>query len=70
VREAGDDRKQIELATSTAVGLCTVVDFERHRRVVSPGGRAAIQAALEPAAVIFLEENGEGLGVRLRKGSV
>jgi len=29
---------------------------------------AAIRAALESAGVIFVEENGEGPGVRLRKG--
>lgn len=28
---------------------------------------AALQAALEVAGVIFIDENGEGLGVRLRK---
>jgi transcriptional regulator with XRE-family HTH domain len=30
---------------------------------------AAIRAALESAGVIFVEENGEGPGVRLRKGA-
>ncbi|WP_370736394.1 hypothetical protein [Beijerinckia mobilis] len=29
---------------------------------------AAIRQALESAGVIFVEENGEGPGVRLRKG--
>jgi hypothetical protein len=29
--------------------------------------RGAIRAALESAGVIFVEENGEGPGVRLRK---
>jgi len=29
---------------------------------------AAVRAALEAAGVIFVEENGEGPGVRLRKG--
>jgi hypothetical protein len=40
---------------------------------VSPGhfhfSRPAIRAALESAGVIFVEENGEGPGVRLRKGA-
>jgi hypothetical protein len=31
------------------------------------GYGAALQAALEAAGVIFIEENGEGPGVRLRK---
>ncbi len=30
---------------------------------------AAIRAALEAAGVVFLEENGGGPGVRLRKGA-
>jgi hypothetical protein len=29
----------------------------------------AVRAALEAAGVIFVEENGEGPGVRLRKGA-
>ena len=45
-----------------------MVDFERDRRVVSSEAVAAIQRALESAGVIFVEENGEGPGVRLRKG--
>jgi hypothetical protein len=34
---------------------------------LSPGNLAAIRAALEAAGVIFIDENGEGPGVRLRK---
>jgi hypothetical protein len=34
------------------------------------GNLAAIRAALEAAGVIFIDENGEGPGVRLRKTNV
>ena len=34
------------------------------------GAAAAIRAALETAGVIFVEENGEGPGVRLRKAAL
>lgn len=35
---------------------------------ISDESIAAIRAALEAAGVIFVAENGEGPGVRLRKG--
>jgi hypothetical protein len=49
------------------VGLRTLVDFERGAR--SPHGTTleALQQALEAAGVIFIAENGEGPGVRLKK---
>jgi len=43
-----------------------VIDFERERRVVSETAASAMQAALESAGVIFVEENGDGPGVRLK----
>lgn len=58
---------QTELANAANLGQSTVIDFERERRVVSDSSIAAIRAALEGAGVIFLDENGEGPGVRLRK---
>ena len=45
----------------------TVVDFERSARLPHPNNLAAIRAALEAAGVQFIEENGGGAGVRLRK---
>jgi len=50
-----------------SLGLSTVVDFERQRRVVSAEAVAAIRAALESAGVEFIAENGGGPGVRLRR---
>ena len=35
---------------------------------VTDDARARLVAALESAGVIFIDENGEGPGVRLRKG--
>jgi hypothetical protein len=59
---------QPQLATAAGLGLSTVVDFERSRRAVSDEARGAIAVALQNAGVVFVPENGEGPGVRLRKG--
>lgn len=58
---------QNELAKSAGVGQSTVIDFERDRRKVADQSVAAIRSALEAAGVEFLDENGGGVGVRLRK---
>lgn len=63
------DLTQPKLASAASLGLSTVVDFERTRRTVSPDAIEAIRAALETAGVIFVEENGEGPGLRLRKSA-
>ena len=59
---------QKELARAAGVGESTVIDFERQRREVADRSVAAIRSALETAGVEFIEENGGGAGVRLRKG--
>lgn len=56
------------LAKAAGLGLSTIVDFERERRAVSVGAIEALTAALAAARVVFIEENGGGPGVRLRKG--
>jgi DNA-binding XRE family transcriptional regulator len=61
------DWTQTTLADAAGVGLSTVVDFEKERRAVSDTARDAIAAALIAAGVIFVEENGEGEGVRRKK---
>lgn len=58
---------QAALASASNVSRNTIVDFEKGRRVPTTNNLAAIRAALEGAGVIFVEENGEGPGVRLRK---
>jgi transcriptional regulator with XRE-family HTH domain len=62
------DMSQTDLAKRAMLGLSTVVDFEKSRRIVSDSAIEAIRTALESAGVIFVSENGEGPGVRLRKG--
>jgi transcriptional regulator with XRE-family HTH domain len=55
------------LASKAKMGLSTIVDFERSRRPVSSEAIRAIRAALESAGIEFIDENGGGPGVRLRK---
>ncbi len=62
------DFTQPELASKAKLGLSTIIDFERSRRPVSARAITAIRSALEAAGVIFVEGNGDGPGVRLRKG--
>lgn len=57
---------QPDLAKLAALGLSTVVDFEKSRRAVTAESTAAIRAALEAAGVEFIAENGGGAGVRMR----
>jgi transcriptional regulator with XRE-family HTH domain len=58
---------QPELARKAGLGLSTIVDFEKMRRHVSREAIKAIQAALSHAGIEFIEEDGGGPGVRLRK---
>ena len=61
------DMTQPKLASASGLGLSTVVDFEKSRRPVSKEAVQAIGKALKDAGVEFIEENGGGPGVRLRK---
>jgi predicted transcriptional regulator len=58
---------QPELAKRASLGLSTIVDFERARRRISDEAASTIKKALEKAGVVFIDENGGGAGVRLRK---
>ena len=58
---------QTQLAASAGLGLSTVVDFEKERRQVSPESVGSIRRALVSVGVEFIDENGGGPGVRLRK---
>jgi transcriptional regulator with XRE-family HTH domain len=62
--------KQTDLAEACGLSIVTVRRLESQDGEL--GGRAdtagKIVAALESAGVIFVDENGEGPGVRLRKG--
>jgi hypothetical protein len=59
---------QTQLAKAANLGLSTVVDFEKERRLVSQDAVDAIKATLEGTGISFLDENGGGVGVRFRKG--
>ena len=61
------DWSREQLAEASKVSLQTIVDFERGARQPRELTLAALRAALEVAGVIFVPENGEGAGVRLRK---
>jgi DNA-binding XRE family transcriptional regulator len=61
------DITQPELAKLAGLGLSTVVDFEKERRQVSVAAVESIQRALRQAGIEFIDENGGGLGVRLRR---
>ena len=58
---------QPELADFAKLGLSTVVDFEKERRQVSLLAIGAIRDALVKIGIEFIDENGGGPGVRLRK---
>jgi transcriptional regulator with XRE-family HTH domain len=55
-----------ELAKLSGVAQATVSRLERGEEL-KPSTVAGIRAALESAGVIFVDANGEGAGVRLRK---
>jgi transcriptional regulator with XRE-family HTH domain len=56
-----------DLANLAAVSPTTITRVERGETLF-PRTVAAIRAALEAAGVEFIDENGGGPGVRLRKG--
>lgn len=60
---------QDELAKAAHLGLSTIRDFERGRRVPGHNNLLGITHALETAGVHFIPENGGGAGVRLRDRS-
>jgi transcriptional regulator with XRE-family HTH domain len=56
------------LCNRTNVAPNTLSRFESENTIPIAATITVLQAALEAAGVIFVEENGEGLGVRLKKG--
>jgi hypothetical protein len=64
VRWSADD-----LARQSAVGVTTIrrAELTEHKTSMTMANDLAIRRALEDAGVEFIDENGGGPGVRLRK---
>ncbi|WP_319935983.1 helix-turn-helix transcriptional regulator [Lichenihabitans sp. Uapishka_5] len=63
------DWSQAQLADQSNLSESTIRNFEKGRAAPSVNNLAAVVRALEAAGCIFIAENGEGPGVRLRKVS-
>jgi transcriptional regulator with XRE-family HTH domain len=57
------------VAERARISKVTLSDFEKGKRSTHPRTVAAIRAALERAGVEFIEDNGVGAGVRLKRNS-
>lgn len=58
---------QADIAQSTGLSMPTIKRAESERDVpISENAMSAIRAVLEAAGALFIEENGGGIGVRLR----
>jgi DNA-binding XRE family transcriptional regulator len=58
---------QMKLGLEAGLAQTTIVSLERGKKRPSVLSVSMIKHALEAAGVIFVAENGEGLGVRLKK---
>ena len=58
---------QADLAARVKLSATAINNIERGSSDPRASNLAAIQRALEAAGVIFIAENGEGPGVRMRK---
>ncbi len=58
---------QDDLARASQVAKATIAAFELDQRQPYARTLAALREALEAAGVVFVPENGEGVGVRLKK---
>jgi transcriptional regulator with XRE-family HTH domain len=58
---------QSDLSRMSKTATKTVADFERGARAPYPRTLEDVRGALEKAGVQFIDENGGGPGVRLRK---
>ncbi|MFG1278242.1 helix-turn-helix transcriptional regulator [Xanthobacter autotrophicus] len=61
---------QADLAKAAGISATALNNIERGSADPKASTLLAIQKALEAAGVIFVAENGEGPGVRLRKGKL
>ena len=58
---------QPALASAAELGISTIVDFEESGQNVSVTARLNLWRTLEVGGIEFIDENGGGPGVRLRK---
>jgi DNA-binding XRE family transcriptional regulator len=61
--------KQAELAAKAGISKTGLINIENGTSDPKASTLTAITKALEAAGVVFVAENGQGAGVRLRKGS-
>ncbi|WP_042777881.1 helix-turn-helix domain-containing protein [Sinorhizobium fredii] len=61
------DWRQTDLAQAAGLSEMSVKNIERRVTDSRMSTMQAFRSALEAAGVIFIDENGEGPGVRLRK---
>lgn len=59
---------QDDLAAASGIAKATIATFELGQRQPYARTLDAIQQALEGLGVVFIEPNGAGAGVRLKKG--
>lgn len=61
----------LELAQASAVSIATIrrAELTDGQTAMTEANDAAIRFALESAGIIFIDENGGGAGVRLKKPS-
>ena len=59
--------KQTDLAKASAVGINTIRVFETKKSAPTAGTLKLLRMAFEEAGIIFIPENVEGPGLRLRK---
>nr|WP_149576391.1 helix-turn-helix transcriptional regulator [Xanthobacter oligotrophicus] len=57
---------QDQLAEASKVAKATIANFELGKRTPYDRTLADLRAALEAAGVLFIEQNGNGPGVRLK----
>ena len=60
------DWSQEQLAAAAHVGLSTIRDFERGKRVPTHNNLRAVQLAFDAVGVELIPPNGGGPGVRLK----
>jgi transcriptional regulator with XRE-family HTH domain len=59
---------QVRLARLANLSETMITNFENGRRMPTVNDLEALRRALEAKGIIFVEENGDGPGVKLRHG--